>query len=330
MKINKILIFADPESDYGQYMIWLGLVRLFGDENVVTYPYKKTYYGEVANDYILPDGKQGFTSPCDFYKTRPVKPHIWTTDEIVEHISEFNLIIIGSLRKYALLGYKEIRDRISGFRGPVVYTDFEDYSGMNMWQIDEIKPDVLFKREMLMGEPYPSHYPIHPLPFSCFIEPQEFKPAEKDIDVFFAAGITHPVRQQIIDKLRTLKIRFVGGGNEFRRSWQEYNELMERSKISIVARGWGWDSVRAWEAPAHNTMVMWLNHPQILPNPFTDREHIVNFNLNNLEELVYYYLDNEKERLQIQEAGRNHLWNFHTCEKRAQYMLDCIDKLGGL
>ena len=329
MKINKVLIFADYESCYGQYMTWLGLVRLFGDENVVNYPFKSTYYGEVDKEYTLPDGKQGFTAPCDFYKPR-TKPHVWTADEIVEHISEFNLIIIGSLRKYALLGYKEIRDRISGFRGPVVYTDFEDYSGMNMWEIDALKPDILFKREMLMGEPYPSHYPVYPLPFSCFIEPEEFKPMEKEYDVFFACGITHPVRQQIIDKLRPMKIKFLGGGNEFRRSWKEYNELMEKSKISIIARGWGWDSVRAWEAPAHHTMTMWLDHPQMIPDAFINRTHTAYFNLNTLEEQVYYYLDNEKERLQIQEAGRAHLWEKHTCEKRVLYMLDCIDKSGGL
>jgi len=341
--MRKILLISDPEADYGQYFLWRGLAQLLGDENVVTFPFKKSYYGEVDKDYILPDGKTGYTAPYDFQysyqttaefnggpdimrdfvKKRPT-PRIYTLDDVVNEIKTFDLIIVSSFRRFALQAYNDLKARLPYFRCPVVYTDMEDASGINMWQVDEIHPDVIFKREMLMGEPYPSHYPVFPLPFSSHIEETDFVEREKKYDVFLACGITHPVRTQVLNKLKSMKINFIGGGNEFRRSWKDYNDLMEQSKISIIVRGWGWDTVRAWEAPAHRTMTMWYEHPQIIPNPFTHKEHTSYFNLNNLEEQIYYYLDNEKERNMIAEAGRKHLFIFHSNRARAQYLIDRV------
>ena len=332
MEIDRALILSDPQSDYGQYFLWRGLVQILGDENVVTFPFKKTYYGEVDNDYILPDGKKGFTSPYEFAEKRD-KPRIWSLDDVVNKLYTFDLIILSSLRDYALLAYNDIKNKLGTIQCPLVYTDYEDYSGMNMWAIDKIKPDILFKREYLKGEPYPSHYPLYPLPFSSNIEPDMFPRTEKEYDVFFACGITHPIRQEIIDKIYDIvkrhNIKFIGGGNQFRRSWKEYNELMAKSKINIIARGWGWDTVRAWEAPAHDGMTMWYEHPQIIQHPFEDKIHTVYFNLDNFEEKLLYYLEHNDERDQIAYLGREHLYKHHTNRARAQEFLNTVKTVIG-
>ena len=326
MEIKKILMLADPEADYGQYMIWNGLVEILGNDNVVTFPFKRSLYGENDDTYFLPDGKQGFTSPYEFTKQRP-KPKEWSMDDVIKDFDSFDVVIISSMRKFAIQAFKELREKLGFIKRPVIALDHEDYSGLDMWKIDDIKPDAIFKREMLMGEPYPSHYPVYPLPFSSMIEPGQFPDKPKIYDVCFACGITYPIRQQVLDLVMKMPIKFIGGGNEFRRSWQEYNELMSQSKICLVVRGWGWDSVRAWEAPAHNTMTMWFEHPQIIPNPFVHKDTTVYFNIHNLENQILQYLANDEERQFIAQRGQKHLFEFHTNKARAQYMLDILNKL---
>ncbi len=45
-------------------------------------------------------------------------------------------------------------------------------------------------------------------------------------------------------------------------------------------------------------------------------------------ELVRYYLSHEEERDRIASQGYEHLMKYHTCERRADYLLDiCKNRL---
>ena len=43
-------------------------------------------------------------------------------------------------------------------------------------------------------------------------------------------------------------------------------------------------------------------------------------------ELAEFYIQHEAERQEIVEKGYQHLINYHTCEKRAEYFLDICQK----
>ena len=80
----KVLLLTHPELDHMGYMTYDGLCRNIGDDNVITYPPKQIYYGEIAKDYILDDGKRGFTAPPE-YMTRRNKP-IEKYEELVGYL----------------------------------------------------------------------------------------------------------------------------------------------------------------------------------------------------------------------------------------------------
>ncbi len=83
----KILFLNHPEQDYGEFFLFDGLCELFGDENIVTFPWKKSYYGIADRGYILDDGKRGSTSPCPYMKKRYVDP--WSEEEIKSSLNKF-------------------------------------------------------------------------------------------------------------------------------------------------------------------------------------------------------------------------------------------------
>lgn len=318
----KILWLVHEEQDYGEFFLWDGLCRILGDKTIVTYPWKRSYFGLEDSSYILDDGKRGRTGPCPYMKKRFEDP--WTEEEIKAKTDEFGLWVLSSPRTHAVQGLR----KFLGFRKsniPLAFCDHEDSTIIREDLIREFKPNYIFKRELIENNER-----IHPLPFSSVCWDFQEDKKEKTLDVFCAFGLTHPIRRNIRNLLRTderlkkykIDVRCNDCGDAML-GYQGYLEQMASAKINIVARGHGIDTCRRWECPTFSGLVLADKLPLIVPNDYDDGKHLFYFknDLSDLVDKIIYFLEHDEERRQIGEAGRVHTFKYHTSIRRAEYFL---------
>lgn len=342
MTIKKILYLTHPELDYGEAFLFYGLCKLLGDENVVTYPFKKTYYGEIADDYILDDGKTGYTEPVPWMIPKP--RNFWTFKDIKKNMDDFDIIVLSSPRTYATRAADEIMKEFGRFPKPLIFTEHEDGDNLRYDIFVKYRPAINFKREIFMGGTL-QHVPhLYPLPFSCPYDAfPKLDDTQKEIDLFLLCGNTHVFRVQVVKKILDMNLAKKGynihvgidtGLNSQAYAmqpllyWEQYVNLIAKSKIGVAVRGWGRDTIRRWEIPAYNTMMVECDCGLVTPNPFVDRETSVKFkeDLSDIEEKIIYYLEHDDERKRIARNGHEHLLKYHTNEKRAKYFLEIVEK----
>ena len=332
--MSNVLICSHEEADYGFYMMYDGLCCVLGDKHVVTYPFNKTYYGMVADDYLQDNGQPGYTAPTECMIPRdPMDMNLSIYDVVANLLSKkFDLIVFGP-RSHSVKALRDIIDRVERKKlPPVVFAEFEDYDTLRQDWMTEFKPDVCFKRETLTSnfQTY-SKQRIYPMPFSAVLGPYTDLPdCPKDIDIFFACGNTFDLREKVLVEVKRLAEKhqwnFVGGGNEFRLNYADYHKHIRRAKIGISVRGWGRDTVRYWEIPSHPTLLVAGKFDLAIPDPFTHNETAAFFkeDLSDLEDILYTYLTDDVYRTHVAKCGHEHLKKHHTTEARARYMLEAI------
>lgn len=354
-KIKKVLMLTHPENDHLAYMMYDGLYKVLGKDNLYMYPFVKHYVGEIDTYYVHDDGKTGCTTPAAYMSSHdsPKK----TFDELANNINSFDIIYLSSGRTYAKKALDQLIERCGRDRlPPIVCSEGEDYQSLDTIRLLKQKYNtrVCFKRELLQYDLDNSKdlYPLYPLPFSSPTDNIPLDNPNKDIDVFAIFGNTNPLRENIVKTIGSShlpkKYKIHVGIDHFSNEpekvpWQDqtrftippmmsysaYLDLMSRAKINIVARGWGNDSLRRFEAPMFSGIVLSDMLPIITPNPFIDNQHILYYNPDNLGELITHveYLlgaDNERKRVGI--AGREHCMKYHTTEARARYFLGKIEE----
>jgi len=187
-------------------------------------------------------------------------------------------------------------------------------------------------------------------------------PMERVVDVSYAARVSHPRRKLAVDVLAgATGFRFEGGVyaettdrqsklmTGWRRLWtklmgdpviaverrgvklspREYYELMARSKMALSVRGGGFDTLRYWEIPATKTVLL-SEQPDIeIPNNFVHEQQALFFkpDLSDLVGLVRSYARDERLCAEIAQRGYEHLLRHHTCERRAEYVLETCRRI---
>ena len=74
-------------------------------------------------------------------------------------------------------------------------------------------------------------------------------------------------------------------------------------------------------------MAMTQKYQIEFPNDFTDGENIVHYEtIEEFEKKIRKYLDDKNEVQRISENGYQHLLNYHTSQKRVEYILDIINE----
>ena len=339
-----VLFLDHPEADFLAGALYLGLCEELGPEHVVDYPYKRSYHGE-HHTYPSPyerdpgstpwqswsgGGSTGHTSPFAWMRAQSGRE--WSRDEVVSRIEEFGLAILASPRSWGLAALEDLR-RATGWRmPPVVMVDGEDYEEIRWDLIERVQPKVYFKRE-LVPEPRAiwvleerrvrqkqKELKILPLPFASPIPPRPSVP--KDIDVLFLGGGTWPGRTEVCQALqRELGPRFVGGAG-VTLSYEDYLDRIARARMAVSVRGHGRDTLRYWEIPSFDTLLVADRSPLLRPHPFEDGVHAALF--DGPEELVRKvrrYLDDEDERQRVTNRGFLHLREHHTACARARQLL---------
>lgn len=336
----KILYLVDPQQDYLTSMIFEGLCSLIGDKNMFVYPMLKRWkYGEVDDWYILPDGKRGRTGVVAYEPTRPDLPEL-NLDEICNRINEFDYIIFASPREYTVKSFRAIREKCGVLTNKIIFMDGEDGPNVQEELLEEIQPHCIFKREIF----YDAHFKgkkIYPLPFAAFTHKvPKFEDAKKELNCFGIFGNTNNLRVKMVREFNNFGISDsivdIDTGvsdwdrNQPRHGKMGYNDYMHNislSKIGLSCRGHGRDCVRYLEVPSYETMLMCIDPKIVIPFPFKDRYNcvIIKDDLSNFKELLEYYLSHDKEREEIAYNGHQHLLKYHTCEKRALYMLNIAE-----
>ena len=317
-----VLFLNHPEADYGEYFLYNGLCELVGAENVWDFPYKKSYHGEF-HTYDRPwcsDGK-GCTAPFEFVVSRDVPER--TMKDVIEALASrmISLVVLGSPRP-------TVRDYLRlltpAIDVPIVLHDGEDYEDIDFFKLTaEYQIKLVLKREFVLGKPIPSGVFVRPFPFSC-ARPQVS--ADKTVDVLLAVGESHPARAAAREVVERISARVLCG----HWGWTRYAELIAQSKIAVAPRGHGHDTVRRWDIPAFNTLLMCERTNLIEDNPLRDGEHCVYYSgPDELRDKLAWWVEHDAERERVARAGQDFVRQHHTNAARARRMLEWAKEVYG-
>lgn len=267
-------------------------------------------------------------------------------------LRSFDLVLVESPRAIPEQNLKKIYSRVGST--PIFLLDSEDAIGLWSELMEAYGIELCFKRECEFKRSN-----IILFPFSNYTigdERFQFNDAEKRLDLFFLAGLTHPFRAYLLRELKRIvkkhKLNAVLGldreppigkdgklpegiifrfqGKGIRYDHVGYLKATAESKIAVSARGWGRDTLRFWEIAGYHTLLLSDNLREdwglLHPYPYTHRENIVYFkkDLSDIEELIVYYLENEGEREKVIEKQLAWTKEYHTNLARAKQFVEHV------
>jgi glycosyltransferase involved in cell wall biosynthesis len=161
-----------------------------------------------------------------------------------------------------------------------------------------------------------------------FLDEERFRPlpCEKVYDVAFIGNLSPQVqrrRGKALERLLKLSDRFrvhVACGIY----GEDYVRALCQAKIVFNQSIRGEVNMRVYEAMGCGVMTMLEDDNQQARQFFRDREHLVLYNDDNLEDLIAYYLTHGDEREAIADAGRAQVLARHTHRCRHEQVMSLI------
>ena len=356
----RILYLGDQHFDYVSDPLYIGLSRVLGNERVVDYPYKRLYHDPDARNWYMvqrPGVRYQREDVLDLLRNKSVDlicVASFRTDCLQELQQLHGRVPFPPLVFIDGADDARIRHEVST-RYPLAIYFKRDY----VWQMGSRWRDLRGLLWQFRGNRRLFDRTI-PLPVS--IIPEIVPPLSsgaKTSDVSYTGRVSHPRRLDVTSRLsRMAGVRFEDGvyadptdrryklmTGRMERLWtkltddgpidqatvankkdplQYYQEIVD-SKIAVHIRGGGLTpSPRYYEIPLLGTLLFSDTPESVIPNNFEPGRHAVFFrnDLKDLESLVRYYLRSDKEREELAQAGRSHVFKYHVCERRAEYFLD--------
>ena len=356
----KILFVVDQLQDLVSDPLYIGLVRLLGQEQVVDFPSKDIFHKREAKRWFLPQVPDLGYSETKIYDLLRDKA--------------FDLVCAASHRSECLANLERLSLAVP--LPPIVFIDGADDSRIRHEVAARFRLAVYFKREYRWTSTsklgrfvdcakafrfnrrlFERTYPLT----MCVVPdaiPQHLG-CTKDTDVSFYGNASHRKRAQAMALLEPLAHEglTVAGGiyaaatdkaykleaialkrlitkvmdpstvpeviQRRKLSPEDYYRTLARSKVAVSIRGGGFDTFRYWEIVASGTFLLSEEPDIVIPHNYEHRTHAVfcRPDLSDLQELVRYYASHDVEREAIAHAGHDHLLKFHTCERRAEQLL---------
>lgn len=331
-----ILFINSSETDYGQDILFSGLVQKLGRDQIIDYPFNMNYFFS-RKPYPRDMGNMTptITEKIKFlaYNHPPYFFIDWT---------KIKAVIVGSCKAKAFQNYLKIIHQIPESI-PRIFNDGGDFPGVAEHlfedkklfdQAEKIKPfDFILKREKLIHQKYDQRVVAFPFGFNLkSIATKTLAVTEKKYDVSFWAVESHPIRTQALARLQnefdckqngsTLNQKF----KTYKRKGQFYLEELKRCKVILNFRGAGWDTLRYWEVPSLGEVLI-SEKPEIeIPNNFIHEQSILfcKSDLSDLIDLCQWALTNDHTIQKIRSQARLHMEQFHSSEKRAEQVLNLI------
>jgi len=302
----KILFYTFTGADYGLDTLYDGLCRNLGYENVIEYPEKPSLHGATINRYLqLP-----------IFFDYPIVKRL-KKDKFDIILVSTRAIIDDTLRKKS----KKI---------PTFIIDQDDGANINLDLIKELNAKLYFKREYLTTKKYDPK--IVPLSFSYS---EKYIPNDINGDrtnFLFYAGRGYQDRwkyievlKELINKAKLPSIIEMVGGSERVYNQKEYSSLLINSKIGLNLRGYGFDSGRYYETPAHGALLFSFRFPIVIENEFSDGNNAAFFsNVDEMKSKFNYLIKHPRLVHDLSIKGHEHFMKYHTTKQRAKQMLDKI------
>jgi hypothetical protein len=339
----KVLYITHPEPDQLEAIVYMGLCRELGAENVVDWQWKHTYHGQVYEGPIPydPPGSRGTAAP--FPWMIPQDTRAWGEEEVVARIGEFDLIVLASPRAYNIRDLGRLIGRVGrSALKRLVHIDGEDYTTVRWDLVEQFRPDVYFKLSMVPEpvECYHAHKArvfgsVRVAPFPQASPLPSPAPVAKDLDVvFFGGGSWQPHRREGIPpsepsqrpvleaRLRREFPSFAGGyvGHE------EYMATLNRARVAVCVGGSGIEPLRTYEIlSCPGTLLARERIPVISPYPLVDGVNHVAFDGTNQDDCVRVIreaLADEPRRARIAAEGNRLLNEHYTPQARAKQLLE--------
>lgn len=311
----RILIISHDSNDYGLDTLFDGICRLIGPENVVVFPYKPMLHGGMA--------AEEFAYPCLF--DYPAEPQ--SVEQLADALlgGQFDLVVYSDvLGRTHPIAVRALLKAATGLP-LVIYDDWDDWQDAFDPMMEQLGIEnclVRFKREMVTFIDYgPDTWPL-PFGYADGYVPDNID-GERTEELFWAGTPLFGLRPLYISHLESAT------GRTMNRQYTqpEYKRALLRSRVGLSLFGYGFDTVRYWEVPAHGTMLLAEHIPIHLPNDYTDGESAVFFDdLADLETKIDYYTSHPEEAAAIAAKGREHLIKHHLCTHRARQFLGTIEQ----
>lgn len=325
----KVLYLTDPEADYGAELLYFGLVRLLGVDQVVDYPRKPCWH-TIEPTYTYTPGSvphypqhEGHTTRLRYFA--PVWTRGWDKKEVVEALrrKEFDLMVLSSTRRGVQYAAAYLKSQ-APFPEKVIVCDHEDHSDIHASVVIRFGACAYFKRELFHEDVVVQGIPVFPLPFSCALQghpADPFDPGRKG--AFLSCSLTHPMREAVLRVLRGCKDVTVG---ENAYHGADYDRGLQNALVGISVRGHGVDTLRQWEIPFHGACLL-TDSTITVPNDFDygpQGEAVRYRNLEELQQKLVALLQDPEGTRRRAKRGQEKLLAHHTCEARAQYVLDKV------
>lgn len=314
-RLPRILLVTHAESDYGLDTLYDGLCRILGPENVVEFPWKPTLHGqsrEMTCSYPCFFDHPGAPIPLDEVCAQ-LRAHAFDFVCVTDTLRSLAQNILGPLMEAAGETPLFILD---------TWDECGDYEEDTLAHLGRTAACAQFKREMLINGQYgPNTFPL-PFSYADDLVPQRCTGPRPEA-VFWAGKRVCGLRSLYLDRLEAAL------GLRFTRSYTppEYSRALLESRIGLCFFGLGFDTVRYWELPAHECLLVAERPPIRIPHNFRDGQTAVFFDdLAELEDKLRYYLANLGKAQEIATAGHAHFMRYHTSTARAQQFLACVQR----
>ncbi|MGH7206386.1 MAG: glycosyltransferase [Nitrospiraceae bacterium] len=360
-----ILFLVDPLHNYVSDPLYLGLVRLLGQEHVVDFPSKAIFHDPLAKIWFLPQMPAATRSE----------------EEIRSLLADgcFDIVCVASPRPESLAVLSQVFNPVRF--PPIVFIDSSDDAKIRHDVVERYPIRVYFKRDYVwkLGSRLRDLGGLvwtfrgdrklfartFPLPLSIVLDAlPDLGRVDKEIDVSYRGRASHPRRVKAVEilsqmegvkfsgavyaspgdrkyklqagTLRRLRTKLLDDGLASQADQQQkslpeaYYREIKASKIAVALRGGGQTaSLRYFEIVGLRSLLISDAPETVIPNDFVDRRHAVfcRTDLSDLESLVRHYLREEAEREAIVSEGYAHLLKYHTCERRAEYFLDACRRV---
>ena len=168
---------------------------------------------------------------------------------------------------------------------------------------------------------------VYLLPFCVDINKYKNLGLEKDIDVmavFSTPWFSFPTRREVQLLVEKLDIK-----SFTKRVVQDkYIETINRSKMFVHSNSiYGYLNMKYSEVLACGTLFLTDKPKDLEEEGFVDGKHLVLYdNLKDLEDKIGYYLEHDKERIQIAQQGMEFVRENHSCAVRVKQFTDVVQK----